>query len=402
MALDTSSFPAFLRSLNLEGPVTSAPGRIISGPPAFALDVALRLGLGRVIFDTARNRAIMANLGIAAEFTTRAAHGLHSRDSWRGVWEDLAAPHLAAVEEALAHADNDRAVREARAALALLSMAYGGDGYYFATHMRERRKVLPTTRHLYDVLRQATGERVERITITHPHGTTTGLLHFPPVSGPSPKRWPALVGLHPVAGDKDSFDLALALYRAVGYVTLCVDLPAHGENFDGPRLQPDDEMVGVAALDMLAAHPEIDAERLGVTGGSLGAFFALRTAAASSRAKACLVHASPFDIGASLHLAVPGIQDHIAWVMGAASQAESYRMAKPFHLHEAIGKITCPTAAVHGTQDHICDFTAAYSIARGIKAPFTLYPLVGVDHEAALPATPALAASGVAWLRQNL
>jgi dipeptidyl aminopeptidase/acylaminoacyl peptidase len=344
----------------------------------------------------------MANLGIAPELTAQAARRLNARGAWRGVWEDLAAPQLTRMEEALTRKEKLQAVQAAQAALALLGMAYGGDGYYFATHMRERRKILPTTQRLYAVLRQATGERVERVSVTHAHGTTTGLLHFPPISGSAPNRWPALVGLHPVAGDKDSFDLALTLYRAAGYVTLCVDMPAHGENFDGPRLRVDDEAVGLAALEWLAAHPEIDAGRLGVTGGSLGAFFALRTAAASPRVKACLVHASPFDIGASLHRAVPGIQDHIAWVIGAASRPAAYRMARPFHLHDVIGQITCPTAAVHGTQDHICDFTAAYAIARGIKAPFTLYPLVGVDHEAALPATPALATPGLAWLKQHL
>lgn len=402
MALNTSSFPAFLRSLNLDGAVTSAPGQMIAGPPAPVLDVALRLGLNNLIFNTPRNRAIMQNIGIPPEITAEAARRLRSRAHWRGVWEDLAAPHLSAVEDAVAQSDHARAVREANLALALLGMAYGGDGYYFATHMRERRKVLPKTQRLYDVLRRVTGERVERLSITHPHGTTTGLLHFPANLTPPPTGWPALVGLHPVAGDKDSFDNALGLYRAAGYATFCVDMPAHGENFDGPRLCVDDEGVGVAALERLATHPELDAERLGVTGGSLGAFFALRTAAASSRVKACLVHASPFDIGASLHLAVPGIQDHIAWVIGAPTRREAYRMAKPFHLHEVIGKITCPTALVHGTQDHICDFTAAYAIAHGIKAPFTLYPLVGVDHEAALPATPALAGPGCAWLKQHL
>lgn len=400
--LDTSSFPAYLRSLGLNGSVTTAPGSMIAGPPAPLLDVALRLGLNTLIFNTRRNRAMMQNLGIPPEITVEAARRLRSRAHWRGTWEDLAAPHLDHVEDALAQADMPRAVREANLALALLGLAYGGDGYYFSTHMRERRKILPKTQRLYDVLRRATGERVERLTLTHPHGTTHGLLHFPSNLTPPPNGWPALVGLHPVAGDKDNFDNALRLYRAAGYVTLCVDLPAHGEHFDGPRLQPDDEGAGVAALDVLAVHPEIDSQRLGVTGGSLGAFFALRTAAASPRAKACLAHTSPFDIGANLHRSVPGIQDHIAWAIGAPTRREAYRMAKPFHLHDAIGKITCPTALVHGTQDHICDFTATYFIARGIKAPFTLYPLIGVDHEAALPATPTLAAPGLGWLAQNL
>ncbi|MGH2524934.1 MAG: alpha/beta hydrolase family protein, partial [Anaerolineales bacterium] len=260
--------------------------------------------------------------------------------------------------------------------------ALSGDGYYFYTPMRHRRKSLWTMRRLFAMLRKLTGARAERISISHLHGKTVGLLHLPPgAEDLSPRSLPALVALHPLGGDKDSFDYFLGQFRAMRYATFCVDLPAHGENYDGPRLKPDAECVGAAALEKLAAHPAIDPNRLGVIGGSMGGFFALRTAAASPLAKACLAFAAPFDMGARAHQMVPGIVDSFAWVVGAATLAEAHAHVQRFHLRDALGNIRCPVGIVHGTQDHICDFTATYAIASRITAPVSVFPLVGADHE---------------------
>ncbi len=401
MPLDTASFPAYLRSLNLTAPVTTKPGRIVAGPPAPLFELGLRLGLGPLILDTPRNRSLLANLEIEPQVLATVVKRMRSRRMWRAVWEDLAAPHLAAVDRAVARGDRAQAIQESRTALALIGMAYGGDGYYIHTPMRENIKARPITERLYTGLREMSGEQVERLSVTHPHGETVGLLHFPP-SYTAGARVPALLAIHPLAWDKDAFDHSLRLFREAGYATFAIELPAHGEMFDGPRLQPDDEGAGAAALEVLAAHPKIDSDRLGVIGGSLGAFFALRTAAISPRAKACLAFASPFDIGFNLDQAVPGIQSDMGWVLGAPTLAETCRRAKPFHLRGAVEKIRCPVILVHGTQDHICDFSATYEIARRVTAPLVVHPLLGVDHDAANPSTPRIAGPGLEWLKKNL
>lgn len=407
MPLDTSSFPAFLRSLNLDGtPVTTRSGQMIAGPPVPVFEAALRLGFGPNLLDTPQNRSILANLGIPPELALVVGRKLKARSQWRQVWEELARPHLDAVEAAHAQGDTEQTVREIKNALGLINMAYGGDGYYIHTPMEEKREMTRLAERLYRLMRELSGERIERIAVAHPRGATTGLLHFPDdppggfrPSGGSSKRWPALLALHPISGDKDSFDFTLALFREAGYATFCIDLPAHGENFDGPRLQYNDEEAGIAALEALAAHPDIDPERLGVMGGSLGAFFAQRTAAISPRVKACLAFASPFDAGKGLPEAVFGIQDTFAHVIGAPTLEEAFEMAKPFHLRDAALRIRCPVAIVHGTQDHICDFTAPYEIARRVQSPVSIFPLVGADHEVAQPGTRQIAGAGIEWLK---
>jgi len=401
MTLDTSSFSAYLCSLNITTPVTTKSGRMVEGPPAPLFELALRLGLGPTILDTPRNRALVRNLGVSAETLKTATKHLRSRGQWCEVWEELAQPHISAVDAAIARNDGETAIQEIHTALGLIGVAYGGDGYYIHMPMQKKRGMFQLTRRLYDSLRELTGERVERLTFSHAHGSTAGLLHLPSsINGA--QKYPALVGLHGAAGDKDSFDYTLRLFREAGYATFCIDLPAHGESFDGPRLQVDDEVVGAAALESLAAHPQIDPDRLGVIGGSLGAFFAQRTAAVSPPAKACLVFASPFDIGSGMKDAISGIQDLMMWIMGAKTRSELLEVSKPFHLRDVVGNIRCPVGIVHGTNDHICNFTASYEIARRLKSPVSVFPLIGVDHEAAQPSTPALASPGMGWLQTVL
>jgi dipeptidyl aminopeptidase/acylaminoacyl peptidase len=158
-------------------------------------------------------------------------------------------------------------------------------------------------------------------------------------------------------------------------------------------------MAGVAALEILARHPAIDPKRLGVMGGSLGALFAQRTAAASPRVRACLAYASPFECGYRMEDTLPGVLDCFQWVVGAKDQTELIAAAREFHLRDVLDKITSPVCLLHGTQDHICYFIASYEIASRLRVPVTVQPLEGADHEVANPVTAQLAQPGINWLR---
>ncbi|MGQ0601976.1 MAG: alpha/beta hydrolase family protein [Anaerolineales bacterium] len=425
--LNTTTFPAYLRSLRLTEPVTTAGGAMVLGPPRSIAELGLRLGLGFIFLDTPQTRSILTNLGLDSALTQTIAKRMRSLKMWRPIWEDLAAPHLRAVEAALAQGAADAAVQSIYTALTMLGLAYSGDGFYIYTPLPERRRILPVQRRLYQQLREIKNDRVERLTIPHARGVTHGLFHLPhhaedrvPALRSSEReapnldevqrraspshalRAPALLVIHPLSGDKDDYDVTVAPFRQAGYATLTIDMPAHGENFDGPRIQADDEQVAMAALEVLAGRPEVDADRLGVMGGSMGAFFALRTAAASLKVKACVAYASPFDIGLGIRKSVRGIRASFAWVIGAKTPAEIARKAQPFALYDALHKIRCPVLVAHGTRDHICDFTASYEIARRVTAPLTVHPLVGADHEVAQPSAPHIAGPAIEWLKKHL
>jgi pimeloyl-ACP methyl ester carboxylesterase len=118
--------------------------------------------------------------------------------------------------------------------------------------------------------------------------------------------------------------------------------------------------------------------------------------------KACLAYASPFDLGYRLEDTLPGVADCFGWAVGAGSVPAMMAAARTFHLRDVLDRVQCPVCIIHGTQDHICDFTASYEIASRLTAPLSVVPLAGVDHEAAMPGTPELARPGVEWLQSVL
>jgi len=403
MALDLSTYPAYLNSLGLKAPVNARPGRMIPGPPAPVLDIALHLGLGPILFDTPRTRAIVENVGLNPDLIRVAGRQLRARDMWLPVMENLAAPNIADAKKLAARGDRQRAIEKIRAALLILFVGLCGDGYYFYTPMARRANIVRHMRHLHALLRRLSGARTRRLAVRYPGGKTAGLLRLPARRQVGRRRpLPALLAFHPLGSDKDNFDWFLEHFREAGYATFCIDMPAHGENFFGPRLRPDAEDVGAAALEVLALQPGIDPQRLGVMGGSLGAYFAHRTAAVSPRVKACLAYASPFDLSDKAEDQVPGVKECFSWTVGAERTEDILAIARQFNLREAAKQERCPVCIIHGTQDHLCDFSASYEIASRAPAPVTVIPLEGVDHEAAYPSTVELAHPGIEWLNQTL
>jgi dienelactone hydrolase len=106
---------------------------------------------------------------------------------------------------------------------------------------------------------------------------------------------PAALLLHGFSSSKEQ--MAQAMGRALlarGVASLALDLPFHGEREGADREIPKNPLALVgawktaiaearAAAAWLAAQPEVDAERIGVVGYSLGGFLALMTAAEDDR-----------------------------------------------------------------------------------------------------------------------
>ncbi|HRE29802.1 MAG TPA: hypothetical protein PK954_24380, partial [Anaerolineales bacterium] len=233
--LDLASWQDYLAGLGLDpSAVTRAGGRMVAGPARPIAALALRLGLGQAFLDTPHTRQILTNLGVDPGLAPIVARRLRRLDDWRPVWQDLAAPILRRAEQARLSGATAVAIEAIHTALTLLGLAYGGDGYYIFTPYAEQRAVLAVRRQLHGHLRALTGARVQRLTIVHARGATTGLLHLPS-EGTGP--FPTVLGLHPLAGDKDDFDTALARFRLAGFATCVIDLPAHGDLFDDQRLR---------------------------------------------------------------------------------------------------------------------------------------------------------------------
>jgi pimeloyl-ACP methyl ester carboxylesterase len=166
--------------------------------------------------------------------------------------------------------------------------------------------------HLAQLLgRAAAGEGLEKEQVVFGE-YVNGDLYLPAGSRASGRKSPAILWLHPfsfsngyVAGYRRGEQPFRTLARA-GYAVFCYDQVGHGarihevEGFYGryPRWSLMGKMVrdAQAALDVLAARPEVDAARIWVVGYGLGSMVALHLGALDERPAgfALVAGAAPF------------------------------------------------------------------------------------------------------------
>lgn len=116
-----------------------------------------------------------------------------------------------------------------------------------------------------------------------------GDLWLPPAARAPGTRHPAIVLTGPFTGVKEQVTGTYArLLSAAGFVALAFDHRGFGES--GGRRQHEDSQGKLtdlrAAVSALAAQPEVDPARIGLTGICLGGGYAARAAAADPRIKA--------------------------------------------------------------------------------------------------------------------
>jgi dipeptidyl aminopeptidase/acylaminoacyl peptidase len=146
-----------------------------------------------------------------------------------------------------------------------------------------------------------------------------------------------------------------------GLATLIVDIPGTGESirFRGMPARYDTNVVGTAVVDYLETRSDVDKERIGVMGISLGGYYSPRAAAFEPRFKACVSWGAIWDYYAVWKrrvdkafqgsLSVPG--DHIMWVLGVSSLDAALEKLRDWRLAGVAEKVKCPYLVTHGERD---------------------------------------------------
>jgi dipeptidyl aminopeptidase/acylaminoacyl peptidase len=147
-----------------------------------------------------------------------------------------------------------------------------------------------------------------------------------------------------------------------GLALFVVDQPGVGgalRLFNLPAV-PEAERAARACIDALDKVPEIDAQRIGLSGISLGGYYAPRAAAFEPRIAACCAWGGIWDLGMLFdrNIAEPGkarsipdMLDHARWVFGAQTKADALAIAHRMTLEPVIDRITCPLLVLHGAND---------------------------------------------------
>ena len=142
-----------------------------------------------------------------------------------------------------------------------------------------------------------------------------------------------------------------------GVALMLADTPGRGSTLRLGNIpsRPDYEVPVGACLDYLASRPEVNAERMGLLGISLGGYYAPRAAAFDSRVKALVAWCGCYDVLDDLYAFYPPIQSQMQWILGADSDAEARRLLADFNLAGLAAKITCPLLISHAQGDALMD-----------------------------------------------
>ena len=278
-------------------------------------------------------------------------------DEWLGAWSETAGVHRALAEEARA-AGNARTAGEAFVRAAVC--------YHFAKFVwvlepeLNRRTTEQAIAALYAAheLLDPTAERVEAPLDS---GTVVGNLRRP-----RDVDKPPLVVLVPgLDSTKEEFFHWEDVFLARGMATLSLDGPGQGETGFGMPIRPDYEAAVGAILDAVSARGQgdIDLDRVGAAGVSLGGYYAPRAAAFEPRLKAVAGVSGPYDFAANWD-ALPSLtRETIEHHTGASSPEEARERAAALTLAGVAERIEQPCLVITGRHDRLIPFQDTKRIA---------------------------------------
>jgi dienelactone hydrolase len=153
-------------------------------------------------------------------------------------------------------------------------------------------------------------------------------------------------------------------YTRRGMSFIDVDGPGHGATLREKKLYapPDSERVARAVIDYLVTRPDVDPDRIGLHGSSMGGYSGPRAATAEKRLKAVAVWSGAYNLVDDIFDYYPPIQDRLRWLMGARDLREAREKMKEFTLSGRASKIECALLVGYSHDDRIMDPRGALNL----------------------------------------
>jgi pimeloyl-ACP methyl ester carboxylesterase len=279
-------------------------------------------------------------------------------DEWLDAWCETGDVHRALGEQARA---------EGRARTAGEAFVRAAVCYHFAKFVwvldaeRNRSTTEQAIAALYAAhdLLDPTAERVEA---PLDGARVVGNLRRPAADG-APGRPPLVILIPGLDSTKEEFFHWEDVFLARGMATLSLDGPGQGETGFALDIRPDYEAAVGAILDALAGRADVDLDRVGAAGVSLGGYYAPRAAAFEPRLKAVAGISGPYNMGANWD-GLPGLtRETVAHHTGASSEAEARERASALDLSGVAERIEQPCLVITGRHDRLIPWEDTKRIA---------------------------------------
>jgi pimeloyl-ACP methyl ester carboxylesterase len=172
-------------------------------------------------------------------------------------------------------------------------------------------------------------------------------------------------------------------FVARGLHCLHLDGPGQGtSNIRKIRVTIDNyERAGSAAIDFLCRRPEVDPDRIAVSGWSMGSYWSMRIAATDSRVKAIASAAACYGPKRAIfEQASPRFKQVFMYMAGIHDEDEFDRMAAQMTLDALAPRVTCPSLMVVGEYDPLDDLEDALAVYEKVPPPKELWVIENDFH----------------------
>ena len=218
------------------------------------------------------------------------------------------------------------------------------------------------------------GERVE---IAFSGNKIAGVLRKPNASKP-----PVLIMAPGLDSTKEEIHAYEEPFLARGIAVLAIDGPGQGEAEYEIPICGDYERAAAAVADWIENRPELDADRIGIWGVSLGGYYAPRAAAYEKRIKACIALSGPYEWD-RIWEGLPELTRETFRVRShSKDETQARQVARTLTMKEAAARITCPIFIVTGRQDRLVPATHAEQLAKAVSGPVELLIVEDGGHNA--------------------
>jgi dipeptidyl aminopeptidase/acylaminoacyl peptidase len=280
-------------------------------------------------------------------------------DEWLDAWTVAAETHVELARQSLELGHR----RSAGEAYVRAAASYHFSKFVWvldpALNRRNTEAAVRALYHAHELL-DPTAERIEAP--LSDGGGVVANLRRPAGEAPAP-----LVVLIPgLDSTKEEFFHWEQVFLDRGMATLSLDGPGQGETGFALNIRPDYEVAVAAILDAVAGRPELDPQRIGAVGVSLGGYYVVRAAAFEPRLKVIAGISGPFDFAANWDVMPELTRETIAHHTGSADPEQARRRAGELDLADVAERVTQPCLVITGKLDRVIAWEDTHRIAQAV------------------------------------
>jgi len=233
--------------------------------------------------------------------------------------------------------------------------------------------------HCFQRLITLSGTRTEIVEIPFEGAYLQAVLYLAKSEGPTP----TVLFVPGMDATKETNPLGNPFTRR-GMHALHLDGPGQGtSNIRKIRITVDNyERAGRAAIDYLTSRPEVDAERIGIGGSSMGSYWGMRIAANDERVKAIATSAACYSGKTAIfEEASPRFKQVFMYMAGIDDEATFDAMAAEMTLDGLAERVRCPSLMVVGEYDPLAHLEDVMDVYARVPAPRELWVVEDDFHQ---------------------